>query len=74
MHTVLSKTAWGVMDGEENEQMSVGQDWGYFDVEREARERDSAMDTPQQRQARYVPHRRATFLRLRMNVYVDSDL
>ena len=32
---VLSKTAYGVMDGEENEQMDVGEDWLCFDVEKE---------------------------------------
>ena len=32
---VLSKTAWGVMDGEEIEQMGVGEDWVCFDVEKE---------------------------------------
>ena len=32
---VLSKSAQGVMAGEENEQMAVGQDWVCFDVEKE---------------------------------------
>ena len=32
---VLSKTAQGVMGGEENEQMGVGEDWVCFDVEKE---------------------------------------
>ena len=32
---VLSKTAQGVMDGEENEQMGVGQDWVRFYIENE---------------------------------------
>ena len=26
---------WGLMDGEENEQMGVGQDWVCFDVEKD---------------------------------------
>ena len=30
---VLSKTAYGVMDGEENEQMGVGEDWVCYDFE-----------------------------------------
>ena len=32
---LLSKTAQGVMDGEENEEMGVGEDWVCFDVEKE---------------------------------------
>ena len=31
----LSNTAQGVMGGEENEQMGVGEDWVCFDVEKE---------------------------------------
>ena len=31
---VLSKTAQGVMDGEENEEMGGGEDWVCFDVEK----------------------------------------
>ena len=38
---MLLKTAQGVTSGEENEQMSDGQDWVCFDVEREyCREED----------------------------------
>ena len=32
---MLSKTSQGVMGGEENEQMGVGEDWVCFDVEKE---------------------------------------
>ena len=32
---MLSKTAQDVMDGEENEQMGVGEDWVCFDLEKE---------------------------------------
>ena len=32
---LLSKTAQSVMDGEENEEMGVGEDWVCFDVEKE---------------------------------------
>ena len=32
---MLSKTSHGVLGGEENEQMGVGEDWVCFDVEKE---------------------------------------
>ena len=50
---VLSKTAYGVVEGEENEQMGVGEDWVCFDVEKEFGGEEDEVLWPHRPEKRY---------------------
>ena len=50
---MLSKTAQGVMDGEENEQMGVGEDWVCFDDEEEYVGEEDEVIWPHRPEERY---------------------
>ena len=50
---MLSKTAQGVVDGEENEQMGVGEDWVCFDVDQEYGGEEHEVIGPRRPEERY---------------------